>query len=171
MSAGADDPSARRSRRAGIWLALVEASHYVWAGLVSTMGLAILVGPVLMILQRLGNWGVVSKWDVYRALPGLAVMAYVGMTICVGRCIGRRTHRRLTLFWQVAHLLTVLGIPVALMTWLTLTRRAVRDAYESVVLPFEPRMLPPPLPVPAILLTEVEEDPRCRMGCTNGRRG
>ena len=146
------DPFERRHRRARALLLLVEVLHYV-VGVFGVLAcLPLLLGGLSDLLGRVGQWGVVAWHDVDRCLTGLAVLAYGILTLRSASLMGRRKHRRFSAWWALAHVPTVLALPLALLTWLVLSRPPVKELYESRVLPFEPVVRPPPLPVPVIPL-------------------
>ena len=147
-----DDPRERRARRVRFWLSLVEAAHHVWGGTIGVAAALVSFGAVVRILERFGNWGVLSKWDVDRLVWPLALLTYCALTVRFGLYIGKRTAWRSTIKWSALHALTVIGLPLALFTWLVLTRESVKEAYRDAVPSFEPRLFPPPLPIPVLPL-------------------
>jgi len=95
------------------------------------------------------------------------MVAVVGLvygvgTVYSGRSIDRRIRRSFSLAWATLHLFTVVGIPVAALTWAVLSRPSARELYDGNAVPFEPRMRPPPVPLPVLALSagEVLEDVR-----------
>ena len=137
----------RRQQRAGAALTLLAAFHYLLAApAFLVFGLWFFSAAAKMI-QRLGNWGVVSSWDVRGLLFTIAGLAYGVGTVYSGKLIDRRTRRGFSLVWAGAHLFTVVGVPLALLTWAALSLPSVRELYDGSSPPFEPRMRPPPVPV------------------------
>ena len=79
-------------------------------------------------------------------------LAYGAGTVYSGRLIERRSRRGFSLAWAAAHLFTVVGVPLALMTWAVLSLPSVRELYDGSAPSFEPRMRPPSVPVPVLPL-------------------
>jgi hypothetical protein len=152
MFGGSDDPRERRASWVRFWLSLVEAAHHVWGSTLGFVAAAMTFGAVAQMLERFGNWGVLSKWDVDRLVWPLALLTYCALTVRFGLYIGKRTAWRSTMQWSALHALTVIGLPSALFTWLVLTRESVKEAYRDAVPSFEPRVFPPPLPIPVLPL-------------------
>ena len=104
------------------------------------------------MVERMGNWGVFSSWDLGGLVFTIAGLAYGVGTVYSGRQIDRRTRRRFSQAWAAAHLFTVVGVPLALLTCAVLSLPSVRELYDGSAPPFEPRMRPPPVPVPVLPL-------------------
>ena len=152
------DPSERRARRARAALSLAEVLHYVLGTLGLIVSVPILGGGITNLLGGVGRWGVVSWRDADRCLTGLLIVAYAWLTLRSASRMGRRRGRTFSLRWAAAHAVTIVALPLAFLTWLVLTRESVKELYESRVLPFEPRILPPALPVPVVPLEATAGD-------------
>jgi MFS family permease len=143
----------RRQQRAAAALTLLSAFHYLLAVPAFLIFGIWFFSAAAKMVQRMGTWGVVSSWDLRGLLFTIAGLAYGVGTVYSGRLIDRRTRRGFSLAWAAAHLLTVVGIPLALLTWAALSLPSVRELYDGSALPFEPRMRPPPVPVPVLPLS------------------
>jgi len=145
---------ARRWSGARLAVGLLEGCHYI-AGILSILVGGMFVLPALLgLLDRYGQFGALPPDHINRLLFGLFVVAY-GVGSCYSASsIGRRLRRGFSLRWAFAHLPTVIWTPLAPLTWLVLTRESVKQVYEDMQLPFTPLLMPPPLPVKAIPLSE-----------------
>lgn len=152
----------RRLRRARLLLGLVETIHYIVAAPAFLFFGLFLIGAASSAMERLANWGVVSWWDVRGLVVPVAGLAYGAGTVYSARLMDRRTRRGVSLAWATTHLLTVIFLPVALLTWAVLSLPSVRELYDGSALPFEPRLRPPPVPIPVmpVVLNEVAEGAR-----------
>jgi MFS family permease len=142
----------RRQQRAGAALTLVSALHYLLAVLAFLIFALWFFSAAAKMVERMGNWGVFSSWDLGGLVFTIAGLAYGVGTVYAGRQIDRRTRRRFSQAWAAAHLFTVVGVPLALLTWAVLSLPSVRELYDGSAPPFEPRMRPPPVPVPVLPL-------------------
>jgi MFS family permease len=159
MTAAVLDPVTclrRRQQRAGAALTILSAFHYLLAAPAFLIFGMWFFAAAAKMVQRMGNWGVVSPWDLQGLLFAIAGLAYGVGTVYSGRLIDRRTGRRFSLAWAAAHLFTVVGVPLALLTWAALFLPSVRELYDGSALPFEPRMRPPPLPLPVLPVAQEE---------------
>ena len=148
----------RRQQRADGLLTVVAVFHYLLAAPAFFFSIGNFFAAASSMMQRMGNWGVISGWDMRRLAFGIVGLAYGVGTIYSVRLIERRVRRGFSLAWATAHLLTLIGAPIALLTWAVLSLRSVRELYDGVAAPFEPRMRPPPVPVP-VLPVLAGEDP------------
>jgi hypothetical protein len=132
-------------------LTLLEWLHYL-AGILAVLigGLVFVLPAAVGMVARYGQFGVLPTDYLNRLVFGLFGIAYgVGSCYSASR-IGRRMRREFSLRWAFTHVLTVIGAPLALLTWLVLTRESIRQAYASIQLPFTPLLVSPSLPVKVI---------------------
>ena len=137
----------RRQQRAGAALTLLAAFHYLLAApafLIFALGF---FATAASMVQRMGDWGVVSSWDLRRLAFTIAGLAYGVGTVYSGKLIDRRMRRGFSLAWAAVHVFTVVGVPLALLTWAVLSLPSVRELYDGSAPSFEPRMWPPPVPL------------------------
>jgi len=152
-----DGPSSNPYRRALRALLLVEVLHYL-AGIAAFIpGGVLLLSGGFEFLRGVGQ-GIVQWRDVDKCLTALAVLAYGTLTCRSASFMGWPKKRQFSLYWAWAHVIVVPALPLALLTWLVLSRRSVKQLYESRIVPFEPLMLPPPLPIRVIPLEGVDAE-------------
>ena len=151
--ATADAPTFCRRARAA--LTLVEVLHYLTGVAAFIPGGILLLSGALEFLRGVGQ-GAVPWRDVDKCLTALAFVAYSTLTIRSAWFMGQLRQRQFSVYWAWAHVVVLPALPLALLTWLVLSRRSVKQLYESRIVPFEPLVLPPPLPVPVIRLEGVD---------------
>jgi hypothetical protein len=119
----------RQYHRATRWLTALEILHKVW-GYLCLMAAAATVGIALFDMSRATRRGFSPRPSTFGwLLAGLAGLAYVGLTFYSAHLIERRTRRAFSLAWAAAHAVTVVALPLALLTWVGLTRGFVREIY------------------------------------------
>jgi hypothetical protein len=110
--------------------------------------------------ERFRQVGVVTTDQLNRAGFGLVCIAYAVGTWYSAVCLRRHIRREFSTRWAWAHVITVVATPLALLTWLVLSRESVKQVYaclgvkivlERVLLPGSAQQRPlPVLPIPAI---------------------
>ena len=150
----------RRQRRAEGLLTVLEIFHYLLAAPALLVSVGVFFAAASAMVERMGNWGVTSGWDMRQLAFSIAGLAYGLGTVYSTRLMERRRRRGFSRAWATAHLFTVIGAPLALLTWAVLSLRSVRELYDGSAPTFEPRLRPPPVPVPVlpVVAGEVSED-------------
>jgi len=147
-------------------LAWLEGLHFAAATVALLwFGLPYFVTSLGQMSERFRQVGGVSTDQLNRAAFGLLCIAYAVGTWYSALCLRRHVGRAFSIRWAWAHLVTGVGTPLSLLTWLVLTRESVKQVYaclgvkvvlERVLLPNPAQRPPlPVLPIPAIPL-EVE---------------
>ena len=138
-------------RRARAAMTVVEVLHYLAAVLAFLPGAVLLLSGLFELLSGVGQ-GVVVWRDVDKCLTALVFIAYGVFTARSAYMMGRLRRRGFSVKWAWAHAVTLVALPLALATWVVLSRRSVKELYESRIMPFEPLVLSRPPPVPVIPL-------------------
>jgi hypothetical protein len=119
----------RRYQRGTRWLTALEIVHKVW-GYLCLLVAVTTVGMAILDMSRATRRGSTPHPSTFGWLfAGLAGLLYVGLTFYSTHLIEHRKGRAFSLAWGAAHALTVVGLPLALLTWLGLTRASVRELY------------------------------------------
>jgi hypothetical protein len=150
-------PTSAVNRRARAAMTVVEVLHYLMAVLAFLPGGVLLLSGLFDLLNRLGQ-GLVVWRDVDKCLTALVFIVYGAFTVRSASMMGRLRRREFSVYWAWAHAVTIAALPLALVTWLVLSRRSVKELYASRIMPFEPLVLPPPLPMPVIPLHACEAE-------------
>lgn len=143
------------------WLAWLEGLHFAAATVALLwFGLPYFVTSLGQMSERFRQVGVVTTDQLNRAALGLICIAYAVGTWYSASCLRRHVRREFSVRWAWAHVVTVVGMPLALLTWLVLTRESVKQVYaclgikvvlERVLLPNPAQQRPlPVLPIRAM---------------------
>jgi hypothetical protein len=123
-----------RSGPTGPWyLTVLEDAHYGVGVAVMALGSLYLLLPVGWLLRELANASVPMPRGAWLAqlVAGFGVVALGAMTFRSGRWVGRRVRRGSSMAWAGVLCLTGFGAPLAVATWVCLTRLAARAAYRA----------------------------------------
>jgi hypothetical protein len=138
----AEDPiavDARRHRRAQNSLIVLDLLHKVWGGIALLLGGTMFFFNLRQIIREIRRSNAVPLDEVGWMALGAIFILYALITFVSAHLIERRKARMFSLAWGIAHGLTIVGLPLALVTWLILRRDVVLEAYGDRPSTFQPR--------------------------------